>query len=73
MKLYVCQVYGAMGGERSGAAYPTMVLCENCLKEFGGENGPDSRIVSKDDWDESWPDQCENESCEGDPDDIVEL
>ena len=71
MKLYVCEVYGAMGDEHSGAAYPTKVLCEDCLKDYGGKDRPESRVVSTQDWDESWPNQCEDCGC--DPNDTVEL
>lgn len=64
MKLYVCQLRGPVVGDKSSDAYPTKVLCQDCV---GADERirPDALILSKQDWDASWPEECEE--CGYDP------
>ena len=44
-KMYYCEVWGDMGADRTADQYPTVAVCEDCIKEQES-SGEDNQIIS---------------------------
>ena len=45
MKMHYCEVWGDMTADRTSDQYPTVPVCEGCMKEQE-DSGEDNQIVS---------------------------
>lgn len=53
-----CTIFGDMQSERTADQYPTVALCNDCIKQ-DSLSDEDSQIVTLGDYDESYGDSCE--------------
>lgn len=53
-----CTIFGDMQSERTADQYPTVTLCNDCVKQDRSSN-EDSKIVTLGEYDKSYGDSCE--------------
>lgn len=53
-----CTIFGNMQSERTADQYPTVTLCNDCIKQDSFSN-EDSQIVTLGDYEKSYGDSCE--------------